>query len=61
MFPDGLSVRQAKQAISRGLNMSLWDALAFEIEAYHRTIPTDDRREGIASFNEKRKPNYKGR
>jgi enoyl-CoA hydratase len=56
-----ISVRQAKQAIGRGLNMSLWDGLAFEIEAYHRTVPTEDRREGIASFNERRPPNFKGR
>jgi enoyl-CoA hydratase len=56
-----ISVRQAKQAISRGANMSLWDGLAFEIEAYHRTVPTEDRREGIASFNEKRPPNFKGK
>ena len=55
-----ISVRQAKQAISRGMNMSLWDGLAMEIEAYYRTIPTEDRREGIASFNEKRQPQFKG-
>lgn len=56
-----ISVRQAKQSISRGLNMSLWDGLALEVEAYHRTVPTEDRREGIASFNEKRRPNFKGK
>jgi enoyl-CoA hydratase/carnithine racemase len=56
-----ISVRQAKQAMSRGLNMSLWDGLALEIEAYHATIQTEDRREGIASFNEKRAPRFKGR
>jgi enoyl-CoA hydratase/carnithine racemase len=28
-----IAVRQAKQAIHRGLQMSLWDGLAFEIEA----------------------------
>jgi enoyl-CoA hydratase/carnithine racemase len=56
-----ISIRQAKQTISRGVNMSLWDGLAFEIEAYHRTIPTEDRREGIASFNEKRRLHFKGR
>jgi enoyl-CoA hydratase/carnithine racemase len=54
-------VRQAKQAISRGMNMSLWDGLAMEIEAYYRTVPTEDRREGIASFNEKRAPRFTGR
>lgn len=56
-----IAVRQAKQAIHRGLQMSLRDALCFEIEAYHRTVPTDDRREGVQAFNEKRKPQFRGR
>ena len=55
-----IAVRQAKQAIHKGLQMSLHDGMAFEIEAYNRTIKTDDRKEGIAAFNEKRKPNFKG-
>jgi enoyl-CoA hydratase/carnithine racemase len=40
--------------------MSLSDALAFEIEAYNRMVPTADRREGIAAFNEKRRPVFTG-
>jgi len=56
-----ISVRQAKQAITRGLNMSLLDGLVFETEAYYRTVPTEDRREGISSFNEKRPPTFKGK
>jgi enoyl-CoA hydratase len=56
-----IAVRQAKQAIGRGLNMSLWDGLALELEAYYRTIPTEDRREGIAAFNEKREPRFTGK
>jgi enoyl-CoA hydratase/carnithine racemase len=56
-----ISVRQAKLAISRGMNMSLADGLALEIEAYHRMVPTEDRREGIAAFNEKREPRFKGK
>ena len=55
-----VAVRQAKQAISRGMQMSLTDGLAFEIEAYNRTIPTQDRREGVAAFNERRLPNFSG-
>ena len=55
-----IAVRQAKQAITRGLQMSLADGLAFEIEAYNRMVPTQDRREGILAFNEKRKPNFRG-
>ena len=55
-----VAVRQAKQAIHKGLQMSLMDGLAFEIEAYNRLIPTNDRREGVLAFNEKRKPLFKG-
>jgi enoyl-CoA hydratase len=56
-----IAVRQAKQAIHRGLQMSLADGLAFEIEAYNRLVPTEDRREGVLAFNEKRKANFKGK
>lgn len=56
-----IAVRQAKQAIHRGLGMSLADGLTFEIEAYNRTVPTEDRREGVLAFNEKRKAVFKGR
>ena len=55
-----IAVRQAKQAIHRGLQMALSDGLAFEIEAYNRTVPTEDRREGVLAFNEKRKPEFRG-
>jgi enoyl-CoA hydratase len=56
-----IAVRQAKQAIQRGLQMSLADGLAFEIEAYNRLVPTEDRREGVLAFNERRKPNFQGK
>jgi enoyl-CoA hydratase len=56
-----IAVRQAKQAIHRGLQMSVWDGLAFEIEAYNRLVGTEDRREGVLAFNERRKPNFRGR
>ncbi|MDB5554693.1 MAG: fadB [Rhizobium sp.] len=56
-----IAVRQAKQAIHRGMQMSVWDGMAFEIEAYNRLVPTEDRREGVLAFNEKRKPVFRGR
>ena len=56
-----ISVRQAKHAIHYGLQMDLASGMMLEIEAYNRMVPTEDRREGIASFNEKRKPKFKGR
>jgi enoyl-CoA hydratase len=56
-----IAVRQAKQSIHKGLQMGLMDGLAFEIEAYNRTVPTEDRKEGVTAFNEKRPPNFKGK
>ena len=41
--------------------MPLAAGLNFEIEAYNRTVTTADRREGVAAFNEKRKPDFSGR
>jgi enoyl-CoA hydratase len=56
-----ISTRQIKQSVNMGLNTDLRTGMMFEIEAYNRMIPTEDRREGIRAFNEKRKPVYKGR
>jgi len=56
-----ISVKEAKQSIQRGVDMSIFDGLAFEIEAYNRMVPTADRREGVNAFNEKRKPNFQGK
>jgi len=56
-----ISTRQIKQSVNMGLNTDLQTGMMFEIEAYNRMIPTEDRREGIQAFNEKRKPIYQGR
>lgn len=56
-----LSVRQAKKSIHFGLQCDLQTAYRFEIEAYNRLVPTEDRLEGVRAFGEKRKPVWKGR
>ncbi len=55
-----LAVRQAKKSIHYGLQTDLLTGYRFEIEAYNRLVDTDDRREGVRAFNEKRKPSFKG-
>lgn len=56
-----VAIRQAKKAIDHGLQADLRTGMQIEIEAYHQLIPTQDRREGIAAFNEKRPPRFTGR
>ncbi len=56
-----LSVRQAKKSIHLGLQTDLRTGLRIEVEAYNRLIGTEDRVEGVAAFNEKRKPQFRSR
>lgn len=56
-----LAVRQAKRSVNLGMGTDLTTALGIEIEAYNRLVPTEDRREGVIAFNEKRKPRFMGR
>ena len=56
-----LSTRQAKKSIHYGLQTDLLTGYRFEIEAYNRLVDTQDRREGVKAFNEKRKPVFKGK
>ncbi|MBM3343244.1 MAG: enoyl-CoA hydratase [Betaproteobacteria bacterium] len=56
-----VSLRQAKTAIRRGLDVDLRTGLAIEVEAYNRTVVTEDRLEGVRAFGEKRKPVFKGK
>ncbi|MCF8476305.1 MAG: enoyl-CoA hydratase/isomerase family protein [Pseudolabrys sp.] len=56
-----ISVRQIKKAMHNGLQCDLRTGLQLEVEAYERTIGTQDRREGVNAFNEKREPDFKGR
>ena len=56
-----LSIRQAKKSIRTGLQVDIRSALQFEVEAYNRLVGTEDRREGVRAFQEKRKPVFTGR
>ncbi|HYI87377.1 MAG TPA: enoyl-CoA hydratase-related protein, partial [Burkholderiales bacterium] len=56
-----LAVRQAKKSVHYGLQMDLATGYRFEIEAYNQLVGTDDRKEGVRAFNEKRKPKFQGK
>ncbi len=56
-----VAVRQAKKAIAWGAETDLETGIVLAIEAYNNTISTEDRREGIRAFNERRRPKFKGK
>lgn len=56
-----VAVKQVKHAITNGMNADLQTGLEIEAKAYELTIPTEDRIEALTAFNEKRKPQFKGR
>ena len=55
-----LGVQWAKRVIDRGIDASLASALYLEAESAGHTFATDDRREGMRAFLERRKPEFKG-
>jgi enoyl-CoA hydratase/carnithine racemase len=55
------AVRQAKWAIDHGADLPFEAAVEREHTAYLRALASDDRREGIAAFNAKRRPQFTGR
>ena len=55
-----LALAQAKVAIDCGSEVELGTGLMMESQAYQLLIPTKDRLEGLAAFQEKRKPVYRG-
>jgi enoyl-CoA hydratase/carnithine racemase len=56
-----IAVRQAKKSIHYGLQMDLLTGYRFEIEAYNQLVGTEDRKEGVRAFNEKRKAKFQGK
>jgi enoyl-CoA hydratase len=56
-----LALRYLKEAINKGMDMTLEQGLRMEADLYFLLHTTSDRTEGIRSYLEKRKPDYKGK
>ncbi|CPO62365.1 enoyl-CoA hydratase [Bordetella pertussis] len=55
------SVMMAKECINRAYEVPLNDGLLFERRVFHSLFATEDQKEGMAAFTEKRKPDFKHR
>ena len=56
-----IALRYTKEAIHKGMDLTLEQGLRLEADLYFLLHTTKDRTEGIKAFQEKRKPEFEGR
>jgi enoyl-CoA hydratase len=56
-----IAVKMCKAAVNEGLDMDLDSGLAYEAEVFGLCFATEDQKEGMQAFLEKRQPVFKGR
>ena len=56
-----IALRVAKEAVNRAFESTLAEGILFERRAFNLLFATEDQKEGMAAFVEKRKANWQGR
>jgi enoyl-CoA hydratase/carnithine racemase len=56
-----LAIQQAKEAVLRGMDAALDTGLALEAKSAQILFSSQDQKEGMAAFIEKRKPRFQGK
>jgi enoyl-CoA hydratase len=54
-------VMMTKEAVNRAFETTLGEGLRFERRLFHSTFATEDQKEGMAAFVEKRQPDFKNK
>jgi enoyl-CoA hydratase len=57
----GEALKATKLCVNAGCNMGLKSALAYESRCFEMLFATEDQKEGMSAFIEKRKPRFKDR
>ncbi len=56
-----ISIRLIKESVLKAVDASLEEGMHFERKNFYLLFSTEDQKEGMKAFQEKRKPNFKGR
>ena len=56
-----IAVRTAKEAVNRSYETTLSEGLLFERRLFHALFATEDQKEGMAAFMEKRTAQFRDR
>jgi len=56
-----VAIRMAKMAVNKSFEMGLSQGIDFERELFYLLFASEDKKEGMKAFMEKRKPDFKGK
>ena len=54
-----LSLMATKESVNRSYEVTLSEGLLFERRLFHSLFATEDQKEGMAAFSEKREPQFR--
>ena len=56
-----LSLRLIKDSVNKAVDYSLYEGMQYERKNFYLLFSSQDQKEGMQAFMEKRKPNFKGK